>query len=103
MKKLIFGLILSTLILSGCSKETPKEENHQQHHHHSEGEDMQTEEKATPDFSLVKVDNEIDPICEMTTADHLNDTLHYKEKIYGFCSSHCKKEFKKNPEKYAIK
>lgn len=48
----------------------------------------------------VKVDNAIDPVCDMETAHHLSDTIHYGGKIYGFCSSGCKEEFAKNPETY---
>lgn len=48
----------------------------------------------------VKVDNELDPVCKMETAEFLNDTAHYAGKVYGFCSAGCKKEFAKNPETY---
>lgn len=47
-----------------------------------------------------KIINEKDPICGMKTADYLKDTLAYNKKIYGFCSTYCKLEFKKNPQKY---
>lgn len=51
----------------------------------------------------VKVDNKFDPICEMTTAEHLSDTLHYHGKVIGFCSKGCKETFMENPEKYIFK
>lgn len=51
----------------------------------------------------VQVVNEEDPICHMKTAEFLKDTAVYKNKTYGFCSSYCKDEFKKNPESYAQK
>lgn len=51
----------------------------------------------------VKVVNEEDPICGMKTAQFLKDTLTYNKKIYGFCSSHCKETFKKEPKKYIKK
>lgn len=51
----------------------------------------------------VKVVNKEDPICGMKTAEYLKDTANYKGKTYGFCNSMCKDEFKKDPEKYAIK
>ena len=47
-----------------------------------------------------KVVNEEDPVCHMKTAEHLSDTLTYKGQVYGFCSSMCKDEFKKNPDSY---
>ncbi|MEJ5103033.1 MULTISPECIES: YHS domain-containing protein [Chryseobacterium] len=51
----------------------------------------------------IQVVNEEDPICHMKTAGFLKDTAVYKNKTYGFCSSYCKDEFKKNPESYAQK
>ncbi len=51
----------------------------------------------------IKVDNKIDPICEMETEGHVSDTIHYQGKVYGFCSSGCKEEFAKSPEQYISK
>lgn len=51
----------------------------------------------------IKVVNELDPVCQMKTADFLKDTAVYKNETYGLCSSGCKETFKKNPEKYANK
>lgn len=39
-----------------------------------------------------------DPICGMMADDTKKDTVHYKNKVYAFCSKHCKEEFVKNPE-----
>jgi len=39
-----------------------------------------------------------DPICGMMADDTKKDTVHYKNKVYAFCSKHCKTEFVKNPE-----
>lgn len=54
-------------------------------------------------LSNVKVENQLDPVCEMETSKHLGDTLTYKSKLYGFCSSKCKTDFEKNPQKYLNK
>ncbi|MCO6564169.1 MAG: YHS domain-containing protein [Apibacter sp.] len=54
-------------------------------------------------ISNVNIVNELDPVCEMPTSNNLNDTLNYQGKLYGFCSSHCKEEFKRNPRKYMSK
>jgi len=51
----------------------------------------------------VKVDNKIDPVCEMDIDQHLSDTIHYAGKIYGFCSSGCKETFAQNPETFLSK
>jgi YHS domain-containing protein len=58
---------------------------------HSKGEAILTD---------VKVVNELDPVCKMTTSEHLKDTLMYEGKLYGFCSSNCKEEFKEDPKKF---
>lgn len=58
---------------------------------------------ASNDLKGITVVNEEDPICQMKTAEFLKDTVAYKGEIYGFCSDFCKKEFKKDPEKYVQK
>lgn len=44
-----------------------------------------------------------DPICGMSADDTRKDTVHYKGKVYAFCSKHCKEEFVKNPEAHLPK
>lgn len=44
-----------------------------------------------------------DPICGMMADDTKKDTVHYKNKVYAFCSKHCKQEFVKDPEAYTPK
>ena len=61
------------------------------------------ETKKTPAKLNVKVVNEEDPICGMKTAQFLKDTLTYNKKLYGFCGTHCKEAFKKEPKKYIKK
>jgi len=36
----------------------------------------------------------------MPVSAGVNDTAHYKGKVYGFCATECKNEFLKNPEGY---
>ena len=62
----------------------------------------QETKKATAKLN-VKVVNEEDPICGMKTAQFLKDTLTYNKKLYGFCGTHCKEAFKKEPKKYIKK
>jgi YHS domain-containing protein len=47
------------------------------------------------------VDNTRDPSCGMPLTAMIEDTLHYKGKVYGFCSDECRDEFRKNPEELA--
>ncbi len=86
MKHYFLTAILSLSIIS-CTKETPKVRH--------------VKMKPKNDLKGIKVVNAEDPICLMKTAEFLKDTAVYKNKIYGFCSDHCKSEFKKDPEKYA--
>lgn len=41
-----------------------------------------------------------DLVCGMPTSAGISDTLHYKDKMYGFCSKECKEEFVKKPSAY---
>lgn len=54
-------------------------------------------------FSDVKFDSEKDFVCGMPVSAGIEDTAHYKEKVYGFCSKECKAEFAKTPEAFLAK
>ena len=51
----------------------------------------------------IKLDCEKDLFCGMPMKESVADTAQYKGKIYGFCSSTCKKEFMMKPVKYLSK
>ncbi|MGL5236393.1 MAG: YHS domain-containing protein [Empedobacter falsenii] len=91
--KNIFSLIVLGFTLFSCNKEQTKQENFEVKHVSHE------EMKAVTKLDVAVV-NEVDPICGMKTADHLSDTANYQGKMYGFCSTMCKEEFLKNPEKH---
>ena len=57
----------------------------------------QEKPKKVPKYKLALA---YDPVCQMEMPKNLKDTLHYKNKVYGVCSSHCKNEIKKAPRKY---
>jgi len=59
---------------------------------------MQAEHK----FDVSMVDNKKDPACGMPVSAGISDTLHVKEKVYGFCSKECKELYVKNPASYKI-
>lgn len=94
MIKIVSVIVLSIVAVS-CSKENKTENDvevhvvENEHNHMSAGNTLN-----------VKVVNELDPICGMTTADHLKDTADYKGKTYGFCNTMCKEKFLENPEQY---
>jgi YHS domain-containing protein len=57
--------------------------------------------KTVPAKTLVWA-GDMDPICEMSIdRATVEDTAHYKGKIYGFCNPGCKETFKEDPAKYA--
>ncbi len=93
MKTIYCIAAISALTLVACKKENMEVKKVDHSKMHSEN-----AEKLN-----VKVVNAEDPICGMKTAEHLKDTANYKGKTYGFCNSMCKDEFKKDPEKYAVK
>ncbi len=53
----------------------------------------------TVKFTANMVDNKRDPSCGMPASAGFEDTVHYKNKVIGFCSKECKDEFLKNPAK----
>lgn len=51
-------------------------------------------------FKDLQFENKRDFICNMPVTAGVADTAQYKGKVYGFCSTGCKDEFKKNPASY---
>ena len=52
------------------------------------------------DFSKVIFASKKDLSCGMPLTAGLEDSVHYKGKIYGFCSPECKADFVKNAAAY---
>ncbi len=52
-------------------------------------------------YTTAMVDNRKDPNCGMPVTAGIEDTVHYKGKVYGFCSEECKAAFLKNPVELA--
>ena len=57
-----------------------------------------TIDSAKKKFTVAMVDNKKDPNCGMPVTAGIEDTVHYKGKVYGFCSNECKQAFLKNPD-----
>lgn len=51
-------------------------------------------------FTADMLDNKKDPSCGMPVTAGISDTVHYHNKVIGFCSKECKAEFQKSPDKY---
>lgn len=86
-------LCLGLTIISCDKKENTKNNDFEVKH-------ISHEEMKSATKLDVTVVNDKDPICGMDTKEHLSDTITYKGNVYGFCSTMCKEEFLKNPEKH---
>ncbi len=56
--------------------------------------------KEAKRFEGIVFDSKKDLVCGMPVRAGIEDTAHYKGKVYGFCATECKDEFKKDPEAY---
>lgn len=54
---------------------------------------------STKSFDQALVDNKKDPSCGMPVTAGVSDTLHFKGKVLGFCSTECKDSFVKDADK----
>lgn len=88
--KFIIQALLLTILFS-CKQESPQVKQ------------KKNMSSSSSNLINVSVVNSKDPICEMETKHFLKDTLNYQSKTYGFCSTYCKDEFRKNPEQYVEK
>jgi YHS domain-containing protein len=63
---------------------------------------VETEAKKAPVHTAASLGYAKDPVCgmDMDKDDMIADTAQYEGKIYGFCATGCKDEFKKDPAKY---
>lgn len=91
MKSPVILAAMLSLVVMSCGKETPMVKH------------KSNMSSSKENIKNIQVVNEEDPICHMKTAEFLKDTAVYKNNTYGFCSTYCKDEFKKSPEKYAKK
>jgi len=89
MKSRIILMTLLSVSLMACAQETPKVKH--------------KKKSVSSTSNKVKFANAKDPICNMETEADMKDIAVYKNKAYGFCSTYCKDEFLKNPEKYVQK
>jgi len=51
-------------------------------------------------FAGIEFASKMDLACGMLLTAGIQDTAHYKGKIYGFCSTDCKNDFLKTPEAF---
>lgn len=103
MHKITIATIV-TLSLAVASCNNASEEKKQPETKMDTGVVITTPEKAdtTKKINIAEADlaDKKDPVCGMPAFKYLQDTAHYDNKIYGFCSKDCKDEFLKDPKQY---
>jgi YHS domain-containing protein len=96
MKKTFFFSILCLVVAIGCHKQNSAAAK-------------ETVVKTSPaaemsmadqPFKNVKFDNTNDFVCGCPLAAGVGDSVHYRGKVYGFCSKECKDKFLMNPAQY---
>jgi YHS domain-containing protein len=72
-----------------------------QHLAESKKDTMQMEMPKTDSvkYTAAMVDNAKDGTCGMPVAAGIEDTVHYNNKVIGFCSKECKDDFMKDAKK----
>ncbi|MFL5745627.1 MAG: YHS domain-containing protein [Niastella sp.] len=88
----LFALLLVTVLLACNNSNHPKavETTHKDP-------TMATPKKP---FDGVEFASKMDLACGMLLTAGIQDTAHYKGKVYGFCSKECKSDFLKTPEAF---
>jgi len=91
---LLFALLLSTVLFACKNSDATKtiDGTHKD----------STAVAATPKqpFGGVAFASKMDLACGMLLSAGVTDTVHYKDKVYGFCSKECKADFLKTPEAF---
>jgi YHS domain-containing protein len=92
-------LLIGMLALAACHQNPKSVENTDE----SVGTDTMVvkTDRSKPTFTAAMVDNKKDPNCGMPVTAGIADTVHYKGKVYGFCSDECRDAFLKNPDALA--
>ena len=91
MKKII-PFLTGFVFLAACN-------NHSSQMPSSNKDTSATMMNGSSSYSVDMVDNAKDPICGMPTTTEIGDTLHFNNRVIGFCSKDCKDEFLKDAKK----
>ena len=90
---LLFALSL-LIVLFSCKGRNDANTNETTH------KDSMTVAVPKQDFNGVEFAGKMDVACGMPLTAGVQDTAHFKGKVYGFCSTDCKSEFLKAPESF---
>lgn len=85
------GILLNALLIISC--------NNQRSDRNAVANTAVEPTEDSVKFTATMVDNRRDPSCGMPVSAGIGDTLHYKNKVLGFCSKECRDDFLKDPEK----
>lgn len=88
MKKLILSIIILMfgLVYLSCSKKEVE---------------VEKVKSAASQYHLSMLHSSTDPVCNMQLTNHtIQDTVHYHDKVYGFCSTACRDSFLTDPESH---
>jgi YHS domain-containing protein len=86
-------LLISIAFLSACNTDSNKEKTP------APAATAIMPADSTKSYDQALIDNKKDPSCGMPTTAGVSDTLHFKNKVLGFCSTECKESFLKDAEK----
>ena len=90
-------ILVISILLAACSSHSQKENAV------DNTKDSVTVVAPANKFKNVNFASTKDLGCGMPLSASLEDTAHYKGKIYGFCSQECKEDFLKDPEGHIAK
>ncbi|MBK7375489.1 MAG: YHS domain-containing protein [Ferruginibacter sp.] len=98
-KKIVVVALFAAMLVS-CGRNNGQEEAPQNDSVKSMMEPTGTQPAGEEKFAGVEIANTRDFSCGMPVSAGVEDTAHYKGKVYGFCARECKEDFLKNPEQY---
>ena len=90
-------ILVISILLAACSSHSQKETTV------DNMKDSLTAVVPVYKFENVNFASKKDLGCGMPLSAGIEDTAHYKGKIYGFCSKECKEDFLKDPEGHIAK
>ncbi len=90
-------ILVISILLAACSSHT------QQQTTVDNTKDSVSTDAPVNKFANINFASKKDLGCGMPLSAGIEDTAHYKGKIYGFCSKECKEDFLKDPEGHIAK
>lgn len=97
------AVVVAAFTLASCGSNSAKEETKEAPKAAEATMKMDSSTAKKELYTNVKFDLAKDPVCNMPVTAGIEDTSHYKDKVYGFCSKECKDEFLKDPAAYLVK